>query len=73
MSEDNSEKEINICAAIEAILFAAGGSVERERIAQALEISAEEVDSGVEALLNDYESTETGITIIKLKNSYQIV
>ena len=73
MSEDNSEKEINICAAIEAILFAAGGSVERDRIAQALEISAEEVDSGVEVLLNDYESTETGITIIKLKNSYQMV
>ena len=49
MNEDNSVKEINIRAAIEAILFAAGGSVERDRIAQALEISAEEVDSGTKA------------------------
>ncbi len=70
MNEDNSVKEINIRAAIEAILFAAGGSVERDRIAQALEISAEEVDSGVEALLNDYESTETGITIMVSRKEY---
>ena len=73
MCDDNSAKEINIGAAIEAILFAAGGSVECERIAQALEISPEEVDSGIDKLLNDYNSVSTGITIIKLKNSYQMV
>lgn len=73
MSEAEEKKEINLCAAIEAILFAAGGSVERERIAQALEISADEVDNRVEALLNDYNNAGTGITIIRLKNSYQMV
>ena len=65
--------ELNIRAAIEAILFAAGAPVERERIAEALEISAEEVDSRISALLDDYNNAQTGITIIRLKNSYQMV
>ena len=73
MCDDNSKKEINICAAIEAILFAAGGSVERERLAEALEITPEQVDSHIEALLGDYDKAQTGITIIRLKNSFQMV
>ena len=73
MCDDNSAKEINICAAIEAILFAAGGSVERERLAEALEITPDEVDARMDELLRDYEGSEMGITIIKLKNSYQMV
>ena len=75
MRESNVSElgELNICAAIEAILFAAGAPVERERIAEALEISAEEVDSRISALLDDYNNAQTGITIIRLKNSYQMV
>ena len=73
MCDDNSAKEINIGAAIEAILFAAGGSVERERLAEALEITPDEVDARMNELLRDYEESEMGITIIKLKNSYQMV
>ena len=75
MRESNVSElgELNIRAAIEAILFAAGAPVERERIAEALEISAEEVDSRISALLDDYNKAQTGITIIRLKNSYQMV
>ena len=75
MRESNVSElgELNIRAAIEAILFAAGAPVERERIAEALEISAEEVDSRISALLDDYNNAQTGITIIRLKNSYQMV
>lgn len=75
MRESNVSElgELNIRAAIEAILFAAGAPVERERIAEALEISAEEVDSRISALLDDYNNAQMGITIIRLKNSYQMV
>ena len=69
----SEQENLNICAAIEAVLFAAGAPVERERIAQALEITPDEVDSKIAALLDDYNKAQTGITIIRLKNSYQMV
>ena len=69
----SEQENLNICAAIEAVLFAAGAPVERERIAQAREITPDEVDSKIAALLDDYNKAQTGITIIRLKNSYQMV
>ena len=69
----SEQENLNICAAIEAVLFAAGAPVERERIAQALEITPDEVDSKIAALLDDYNKAQTGITIIRLKKSYQMV
>ena len=63
----------NISAAIEAILFASGSSVETERIAQALEISEFQVKEHISALIDDYTRAERGITIIKLGNSCQMV
>ena len=63
----------NISAAIEAILFASGSSVETERIAQALEISELQVKEHISALIDDYTRAERGITIIKLGNSCQMV
>lgn len=65
--------EINITAAIEAILFASGASVDRARMAQALEITEEEAEKAVNALMDDYNTAQRGITIIRLKNSYQMV
>ena len=64
--------ELNIKAAVEAILFASGASVERERIARSLEITPEKVDEAVLALLDEYSSAERGITIIRLDDSYQM-
>lgn len=65
--------ELNIVAATEAILFASGASVEAARIAQALEITEQQVDEAIEALLRDYNASARGITIIKLRNAYQMV
>ncbi len=66
-------EEINIPAAIEAILFASGASVETSRIAQALDITEEEAARHIAALAEDYNNAQRGITIIRLKNSYQMV
>lgn len=63
----------NISAAIEAILFANGASVDKSRIAQALEISEKQVDEHISALVNDYTEAKRGITIIKMDDSYQMV
>lgn len=63
----------NISAAIEAILFSNGASVDKTRIAQALEISEKEVEEHVSALIDDYTSSKRGITIIRLGDSYQMV
>ena len=64
-------KKIN--AAIEAILFANGSSVEPSRIATALEISESEAYDRLEELKNEYQNAGRGITIIKLNKSYQMV
>ena len=65
--------EQHIRPAIEAILFANGASVELSRIAQALEISDEQAREETEALMADYNAQNRGITIIRLKDSYQMV
>ena len=62
-----------INAAIEAILFANGSSVEPSRIATAVEISEAEAKERLEALMNEYQQSGRGITIIRLKDSYQMV
>ncbi len=65
-------EEINISSAVEAILFSNGDSVEKSRIAQALEISEELVEETVNKLIDDYNSADRGITILKLDDSYQM-
>ncbi len=64
--------EVNVSAAIEAILFSNGASVEASRIAQALEITENQVKECISALVDDYKSANRGITIIQLGNSYQM-
>ena len=65
--------DINQKAAIEAILFASGDSVEAARLAQALEITVKEAISAADALMADYQASDRGITIIKLDSAYQMV
>ena len=64
---------MNQKAAIEAILFASGDSVEVARFAQALEITVKEAISAADALMADYQASDRGITIIKLDTAYQMV
>ena len=65
--------KINIKAAAEAILFASGAPVELSRIAQALELPAAEVQKQLDSLIEDYNSSQRGIMIIKLNESFQMV
>lgn len=65
--------DLNNKAAIEAILFANGSSVETKRIAQALEITEEQTEEHISALIDDYNRANRGITIIKLDDAYQMV
>lgn len=62
----------NIKAAIEAVLFSNGQSVERSRIARALEIEEKQVETAVNELITDYKEQKRGITIIKLDDAYQM-
>ena len=64
---------VNISAAIEAILFSSGASVETSRIAHALEITEKQVVQHISALINDYTNADRGITIIQLGSAYQMV
>lgn len=57
---------------IEAIIFACGTPVETERIAQALELSEDEVTALCDELMQEYEEAERGIRIVRLNNSYQM-
>lgn len=65
--------ELNIKSAIEAILFASGSSVELSKIANALEISEKQAEEQIFSLIDDYTGSQRGITIIKLKDAYQMV
>ena len=66
-----TEKEYR--SSIEAILFSAGDSMELSRLALALELPEESVETQLGILMDEYEKGERGITIIKLNNSYQMV
>ncbi len=70
MSEAN---EINLSAAIEAILFASGAPVDLSRIAQALDVTEQAAEKALNALTDDYNNAQRGITIIRLKDSWQMV
>lgn len=59
-------------AAIEAILFAMGESVEAGRIAAALEITTEDVYRLVRDMMDKYEAEGRGIRIMELDGSFQL-
>ncbi len=59
-------------AAIEAILFAMGDSVELEKIAAALELSKEETRNVLKHMEEKYRQEDRGIRIIELENAYQL-
>lgn len=59
-------------AAIEAILFTMGESVEVSRIAEALEITTEDVYRLVHGMMERYAKDDRGIKIIELEDSFQL-
>ncbi|MCR4956038.1 MAG: SMC-Scp complex subunit ScpB [Lachnospiraceae bacterium] len=59
-------------AAIEAILFSFGDSVELNKIASAIETDNDTAVSYIEELMEEYEEDNRGLKIIELDNSYQM-
>ena len=59
-------------AALEAILFSMGDSIDPETISRALEVGEEEILSVLEEMSQEYEAPERGIRIIKLEGRYQL-
>lgn len=60
-------------AAIEAILFASGTSVPVSRLTQTLEITEKVALELCSELVNEYEESSRGITVIRLNDSFQMV
>jgi len=63
---------INAEAIIESILFTMGESVEVEKIAIALDKSVEETKEIIKAFKEKLQSSDRGLRIIELENSYQM-
>jgi segregation and condensation protein B len=59
-------------AAIEAILFTMGESVELERIANAIEQDKETTRKIIYHMMDQYRSADRGIQILELEDSYQL-
>ncbi len=59
-------------AAVEAILFAKGESVESKDIITALECTEEEFAEALDALKTDYARADRGIQIVELENAIQL-
>ena len=59
--------------AVEAILFAAGESVEISRIAEALELTPKKAEKLLEEVKGEFNSQNHGFKIMRYKDSYQFV
>ena len=59
--------------AIEAILFAAGETVETARLAYALQTDAQEVAQAAQALADKYAYERRGVRIIRREGAFQMV
>lgn len=62
----------NIEAAIEAILFAMGESVEADKIAAAINHDVDTTKKIVHNMMDKYQADDRGIKIIELENSFQL-
>lgn len=70
MEEKRTESEIR--AAVEAILFAAGDSVENERLAEALELDKQEMSGILKRMALRYEEADRGIRLVELSGAWQL-
>ena len=58
---------------IEAVLFAAGESVEVSRLSASLEVDENEIIAAADALADKLSFDRRGIRVIRLENAYQMV
>ncbi len=69
--------DVNLKAAVEAVLFAVGGAVEESRLLSALgseeePISKKDFKAAVDELISEYDSEDRGIRLIELNGKYQL-
>lgn len=57
---------------LEAILFAAGESVETQRLAQSIGCTADEIDRAAQELMDELSFERRGVRVIRLENAYQM-
>lgn len=69
--EANDLKQEEKLGALEAILFACGEPVSADKLAQALEISEEEVFDAAETLKEKFNTPESGVHLLILENNLQ--
>lgn len=62
----------DLCASIQAVLFAAGEPIEVEKIAEALEIDVDKVIFELNNLNEYFLTSNSGITLVKMENKYQL-
>ncbi len=62
-----------ICSALEAVLFAAGDSVELSRVARVLGVEPWEVRQAAEKLRDEYESGRRGVRLVRMDERVQLV
>ncbi len=60
-------------AALEAVLFASGDPISIERLSQVFEIKPEDIEKYIKELEKKYQGENSGIYVIRLENTYQIV
>ncbi|MDO4345240.1 MAG: SMC-Scp complex subunit ScpB [Eubacteriales bacterium] len=65
------EKE-KLEAAVEAILFASGDSVEAAKLAKALELEVPAAKELVRGMMERYEKEDRGIRIVELEDAFQL-
>ncbi|MCR4961193.1 MAG: SMC-Scp complex subunit ScpB [Lachnospiraceae bacterium] len=66
-------EEINKKAALEAILFAMGESVELKKLAETIEAEPAKTKELLNELMEEYKDDSHGIELIELEDSYQFV
>ena len=59
-------------AALEAVLFAAGEPMETDRLAEALGMTAEEIQAAAEALMTALEESGSSLQLLALGDSWQL-
>lgn len=65
----NKEKTLS---ALEAVLFASGEPISTDRLSKVFEIEPNEIDELLNELKKKYEKTKSGLTVLKLENTYQL-
>lgn len=61
-----------ISAALEAVLFACGAPVQKERLTELFDISRDELTKAAEELRSRMDSPESGVQLIFLDGAYQL-